>query len=201
MNTTQYDRRVEHYRTSANRAFGRGFAVGFISCAILVSAFIYGQREAYGSERPAPRHGIHAMSKSETMRDMAQRLGWPKHWRTWLRIGVCEQPKPGTDLYYIRTDRDRYRAIHWRNPGSRFPGGLGFTPLNWTQFRPPSALHLPTMNLATPTQQLWAAERIFQHYARLGGQRYGATVWECHDRIAMGEKFGWHGFNTDGTWR
>lgn len=201
MSTNHHDRRVEHYRTSANRSFSRGFAVGFIACAIIVALFLYGQRNAYGSTRPAPRYSIAAKHKPESIVAMAHRLHWPRGWRTWLRIGVCEQPKPGTDLYYIRTDMDRYRAIYWDNPGSRFPGGLGFTPLNWTQFRPPSARHLATMNLATPTQQLWAAEKIFRHYAAIGGQRYGATVWECHDRIAMGEKFGFHGFNADGSWR
>lgn len=198
-----HDRRIEYYRVERNRSFNRGFAIGFVSCAIMVAAFLYGQREAYGSERPAPRHGIVMRGKPESMRHMAHRLGWDKtspHWRTWLRIGVCEQARPGSDLYFIRTDRDRFNAIYWENPGSAFPGGLGFRPYTWLEFRPPSARHLDRMNLASPTQQLHAAERLYR-WAERTYPGAGQTAWECHDRIAMGEKFGWYGFNEDGSWR
>ena len=198
MSTNHHDRRVEYYRVEKNRSFSRGFFVGFVSCAIIVSAFIYGQREAYGAEHPTPR--IVEQAKPESMPHMAKRLGWPEHWRTWLRIGVCEQPRPGTDLYLVRTDRDRYDAIYWENPGSSFPGGLGFRPYTWLEFRPPSARHIDRMNLASPTQQLHAAERLYR-WAEREFPGAGQTAWECHTRIAMGDKFGWYGFNKDGSWR
>ena len=150
------------------------------------------------NERPSPRARV--TTPQARIVAMAHRLHWPKGWRTYLRIGVCEQPKPGTDLYFIHNDMDRYRAIYWRNPGSSFPGGLGFRPASWLMFRPPSARRIPRMNLATPTQQLWAAERLYR-WAERTFPGAGQTAWECHTRIAMGDKFGWYGFNADGTWR
>lgn len=163
---SNYDRRVEHYRTSANRSFSRGFAVGFVSCAIIVSAFVYGQREAYGATRPAPR--------VET-RDVP--AGYPPHWRTWIRIGRCEQPS---------RDGGGWHGIAWHQAYNySFPGGMGFTRLNWTMFRPKSARHIELMSDATPVQQLWAAERIYQHFARNHSPRYAATVWDCHTVVGF----------------
>ena len=196
-----HDQRVAYYRKRNTHAWSRGFCIGFVSACILIAAFMYGERNAYGNERPAPRLGITLMSRHLSIVDIARQNHWPRHWRTWLRIGVCEQRKPSVDLSTVHTDADRYRAIYWTNPGNRFPGGLGFRPYNWLQFRPPSARHISTMNLATPKQQMWAAERIFQHFARIGGQGYGSTVWQCHTMISMGNTFGWYGFNADGSWR
>lgn len=170
-------RRAEHYRVAANRSFSRGFAVGFLACAILVAAFVYGQREAYGAARPAPRDAHTA----------AVPAGYPPHWRTWIEIGRCEQPS---------RDGSGWHGIAWKQTYNHsFPGGLGFTRLNWTQFRPHSARHIALMSDATPVQQLWAAERIYQHFARTHSTGYAATVWDCHENI------GWYGFNEDGSWR
>lgn len=172
MNSTEhYIRRAEHYRTSANRAFGRGFFVGFVSCAILVAAFIYGQRNAYGSEAPTPilvaktRPAATTAMSNPTLRiDMAKR---PPHWRTWVKIGRCEQPGRG------------WLGIAWHQTYNYgFPGGLGMTPLLWETFRRPSQRRVLSMASASPVEQLWAAER-FWRWAERTYPGYGWTGWDC----------------------
>lgn len=178
-------KRAEHYRTERNRAWSRGFCIGFVTACVIVALFLYGQREAYGATRPAPR-AAHALNVK----------GWPPHASTWLKIAACEQPKRGISWTDLKTDQQRFHAIAWHQTYNySFPGGLGFTRLNWTDFRPHSARHIALMSDATPAQQLWAAERIYQHFARQHGTGYAATVWDCHRII------GWYGFNADGSWR
>ncbi len=146
------------------------FVILVIACFLLALA---SPGWALSKTRPAPR---------EALRDHAT-IGYPPHWRTWIKIGRCEQPGNG-----------KY-GIAWRNTRNySYPGGMGFTKLNWISFRPVSAKRIPTMNLASIRQQLWAAERIYQHFARLHGTRYASSVWDCRDNI------GWYGFNADGSW-
>lgn len=187
-----HDKRVAYYRERNTHAWSRGFCIGFITACIIVALFLYGQREAYGSTRPAPRHGIVAMSNEPHGIDTA---GWPPHWRTWLRIGMCEQPKRGISWMDVDTDVERFRSIAWHQTYNHsFAGGLGFTAQNWRDFRPHSARHIERMSDATPKQQLWAAERLYR-WAERTYPGAGQTAWDCHRII------GWYGFNKDGSWR
>lgn len=120
---------------------------------------------------------------------------WPRMWRTLLRIGMCEQPKRGVSWHDVRTDWDRFHAIAWhQNYNAGFPGGMGMTITNWLDFRPPSAKHIPTANLATPKQQLWAAARLYA-WAEREYPGAGFTAWDCSRII------GFRGFNKDGSWK
>ena len=47
------------------------------------------------------------------------------------------------------------------------------------------------MSDATPLEQLWACERIYQFYTKIGGPRYGASVWDANKTI------GFYGFEPD----
>lgn len=106
----------------------------------------------------------------------------PPRWRTWIRIGQCEQPGNG------------WKGIAWTHdgPGVSFPGGLGFTLLLAEWYKPRDARG--RMSQWTPLQQLWAAERMFHAYEK-HGQGYAATLWDCSAVI------GFDGFNSDGSWR
>ena len=148
--------------------------------AIIVALLAF-VSSASANERPAPR----------------QIVLWRAvpHVSTWLQIGMCEQPKRGISWHDTTNDTQRYRSIDWHGGLPNYPGGLGFLKSNWTNFRPFSARHITLMSDATPVQQLQAAERIYQHFAAIGGSGYGATVWVCHQVI------GWYGFNADGSWR
>lgn len=167
------ERRIAYYRERSLNAWSRGFCVGFVTACIIVAVFLYGQRNAYGNERPAPRAAHHAVFPP---------AGVPPHWRTFLRIGMCEQPKPGYDWPDAKTDRQRWHRINWHSAGSRFPGGLGFTPLSWRIFRRHSDRDIPTMNLASPVAQLWAAERLWR-WAEKTYPGAGYTAWECSRHI------------------
>ena len=174
-----HDQRVAYYRERNTHAWSRGFCIGFVSACILIAAFMYGERNAYGNERPAPRHGITVMSRHLSIVDISRQNHWPRHWRTWLRIGMCEQPKRGISWHDVKTDKQRIRSIAWHQTyNSSFPGGLGLTRLNWTDFRPRSARHIDLMSNATPIQQLWAAERLWQ-WAERTYPGAGFTAWEC----------------------
>lgn len=176
MGITNNERRNQHYKERADRQFGRGFALGIVTTCVIVAAFIYGQREAYGAERPAPRHGIVAMSNQTRVIDTT---GFPPNWRTWLRIGMCEQPKRGISWHDVDTDAERLRSIAWRqNYNSGFPGGLGFTRESWRMFRPHSARNIESMDRATIAQQLWAAERLWR-WAEREYPTNGHSAWEC----------------------
>lgn len=178
MSTNHHDRRVEHHRVERQNAFGRGFMVGFVSCAILVAAFMYGQREAYANERPSPRAHV------------TKHTALPPHWRTWILVAKCEMPAWAVPGYYEGRNvdprvkrRNAWMGIAWNQTYSmKFPGGMGFTQLNWTTFRPRSARHIPLMSQATPVQQLWAAERIWR-WANVEYPGNGYTAWECAENI------------------
>lgn len=172
MNQNHYQRRSEHYRTERNRAWSRGFAVGFVTACIIVAAFMYGQREAYGATREAPR----VMSNPKANIDTK---AWPPNWRTWLRIGMCEQPKRGISWHDVDTDAERFASIAWHQTYNHsFVGGLGFTAQNWRDFRPRSARHIDRMSDATPAQQLWAAERLWR-WAEREFPTNGHSAWRC----------------------
>ena len=167
--------RDTYYKERADRMFGRGFALGVIVTCVIVAAFIYGQREAYGATRPAP--AARAMSHIVAGVDTAK---LPPTWRTLLRIGMCEQPKPGISWHDVDTDAERFRAINWKHdgPGVTFPGGLGLTTLNWTTFRPRSARNIARMSQASISQQLWAGHRLWA-WAERTYPGNGHTAWEC----------------------
>lgn len=152
-NTAHRARRLEHYKNREARAWTRGFAIGFTVAFILVVAWF------------AP-----ALASARTP--------MPPNYRAWLRIGMCEQPKPGISWHDVDTDAERIRAINWRGGLPNYPGGLGLTRLNWTTFRPPSAKHIALMSDASIQQQLWAAERLWR-WAERTYPGYGFTAWEC----------------------
>lgn len=161
-----YDRRREHHRTERNRAWSRGFCVGFITACVIVALFMYGQREAYGATREAPRATTAQKS-------------WPPNWRTWLRIGMCEQPKRGISWHDVNTDAERFASLAWHQTYNHgFPGAMGMTRQNWRDFRPHSARHIDLASNATPAQQLWAAERLWR-WAERTYPTNGHSAWEC----------------------
>lgn len=166
------NRRIAYYQNRNGNAWSKGFCIGFISACIIVAVFLYGQQNAYGNERPSP----HAMSSKHTKLDTA---GFPPHYRTWLRIGMCEQPKRGISWHDIKTDKQRVQSIAWKQTYNySFPGGMGMTRLNWDTFKPRSAKHIALMSDATVAQQLWAAENIWR-WAERTYPTNGHTAWEC----------------------
>ena len=151
-----YDRRVEHYRTERNRAWSRGFSVGFITACVIVALFMYGQREAHGAQ--------------------SQKL--PPHWQQWIKTFRAEQPAtlPGYT-------GNRWKGIAWEQTTNyTYKGGGGFTQSNWDQHKRPGQPKY--MSDASPLEQLWAAERIYRFYLRQSGShRYAATVWDANRNI------------------
>lgn len=178
------DTRDTYYKERADRMFSRGFAFGFVACAVIVCAFIYGQREAYGATRPAPVDRVMSSpaTRLATMSHFAAGIDTrrlPPHWRTWLRIGMCEQPKRGISWHDVDTDAERVQSIAWRqtyNPS--FPGGLGFTRDNWRTFRRPAQRSVELMSSAPIVEQLWAAERLWR-WAERTYPTNGHTAWDC----------------------
>jgi len=103
----------------------------------------------------------------------------PPHWKQWLQTCHAEQPKPGT-----YAGRGHWNNIWWHQTTNyTYPGGCGFTQLNWDDFKRPGQPKL--MSDATPLEQVWACERIYQHYARIGGPAYGASVWDANKTIGF----------------
>ena len=104
----------------------------------------------------------------------------PPHWKQWLQTCHAEQPKPGT-----YAGRGHWNNIWWTNRevNYTYPGGCGFTQLNWDEFKRPG--QPPLMSQASPLEQLWACERIYQHYAKIGGPAYGASVWDANKTIGF----------------
>lgn len=167
-NPTYRQRRQAHYRSKEHRAYMRGFCVGFLVALTIIAALLT-PALASAQTRPAPALRADAWPPA----------GVPPHYRTWLRIGMCEQPKRGISWLDVRTDRQRWRSIAWRQEYNwSFLGGLGLTRLNWETFRPRSARHIPLMSRATPVQQLWAAERLWR-WAERTYPGAGFTAWEC----------------------
>lgn len=77
---------------------------------------------------------------------------WP-YYRNWLNIARCET------------------GIRWDWNSGTYQGGLGFYRGSWDQFRP--AGYPTEAYLATPLQQMWVGELIFQ--------RYGLSGWGCRE--------------------
>jgi len=163
--------RENNHDQDKQKAWGWGFTIGVLAGALIVAVFVNGQT-ALGATRPAvaDRPAPHA-------------LVLPPNYRTWLRIGVCEQPKRGTDLANIKTDADRFKAIAWKqNYNYTYPGGQGFTRLNWTTFRLPRDRHIPLMSQASPASQMWASERLWR-WANRTYPGNGWTAWDCSSKI------------------
>lgn len=103
----------------------------------------------------------------------------PPHWKQWLQTCHAEQPKPGS-----YASRGHWNNIWWHQTVNyTYPGGCGFTQANWDAHKRPGQPKL--MSDASPLEQLWACERIYQHYARIGGPAYGASVWDANATIGF----------------
>ena len=161
-------READRRKAREARIWDRGFIVGVIVALACILIGLYSASLAQGASRPAP--------SSVTT---AQAQAYPPHWRTWLRIGMCEQPKRGISWHDVKTDKQRIRSIAWKqNYNYSFPGGLGFTRQNWTDFRPHSARNIELMSDASIRQQLWAAERLWR-WAERTYPTNGHTAWVC----------------------
>ena len=161
-------REAERRKARENRIWDRGFIVGVFVAMICILIGLYSASLAQGASRPAP--SSHTATSAQA---------YPPHWRTWLRIGMCEQPKRGVSWIDVKTDKERIRSIAWHQTYNySFPGGVGFTRLNWTDFRPRSARHIALMSQATIAQQLWAAERLWR-WAERTYPGAGFTAWDC----------------------
>ena len=107
---------------------------------------------------------MHARTLSEAR---VAKTKYPPFTPTWIKIAQCEQPGSG------------WRGIAWHQRHNySFPGGLGMTPLLWTQFRRQSQKSVRSMADASPVEQLWAAYR-FWRWAERTYPGYGFTGWEC----------------------
>jgi len=161
-------READRRKARENRIWDRGFIVGVIVTVTVMLIGLYSASLAQGASRPAP-----SAAKSIVTQ------GYPPHWRTWLRIGMCEQPKRGVSWHDVKTDKQRIRSIAWKqNYNYSFPGGLGLTRQNWDTFKPPSAKRIALMSDATVSQQLWAAERLWR-WAERTYPTNGHTAWVC----------------------
>lgn len=161
-------READRRKAREAKIWDRGFIVGVLVAVALILLGLYSASLAQGATRPAP---------SAVTSTAAQ--AYPPHWRTWLRIGMCEQPKRGIGWHDVTTDQQRIRSIAWKQTYNySFPGGLGFTRLNWDTFKPRSARNTELMSDATISQQLWAAERLWR-WAERTYPTNGHTAWVC----------------------
>ncbi len=165
-------READRRKAREARIWDRGFIVGVLVTVAVMLIGLYSASLAQGASRPAPR-----------VTTSTPAGGYPPHWRTWLRIGMCEQPKRGVSWHDVKTDKDRMRSIAWNQTYNySFPGGLGLTRQNWDTFKPPSAKRITLMSDATIAQQLWAAERLWR-WAERTYPTNGHTAWVCSDVI------------------
>jgi len=161
-------READRRKARENKIWDRGFIVGVLVAVACILIGLYSASLAEGATRPAPTKIPNTAAQA-----------YPPHWRTWLRIGMCEQPKRGISWHDVKTDKQRIRSIAWgQNYNYSFPGGLGFTRQNWDDFKPPSAKRIVLMSDATIAQQLWAAERLWR-WAERTYPGNGHTAWEC----------------------
>ena len=84
--------------------------------------------------------------------------GMPKNWKTWIRIGRCEQPGRGA------------WGIRWNHPGPRYQGGLGFYSGTWDGFKPRG--YPDNAGQATWRQQMNVANRV--------ARSVGFSAWGCN---------------------
>jgi hypothetical protein len=82
----------------------------------------------------------------------------PKNWKTWIRIGRCEQPGSGA------------WGIRWNHPGPRYQGGLGFFSGTWDSFKPRG--YPADAGQATWRQQMNVANRV--------ARAVGFSAWGCN---------------------
>ena len=161
-------REAERRKAREAKIWDRGFIVGVIVAVLCILIGLYSASLAQGATRPAP----HVATSSAFS-------GFPPHYRTWLRIGMCEQPKRGISWHDVKTDKQRIRSIAWKqNYNYSFAGGLGFTTQNWDDFKPYSARNIDRMSDANIAQQLWAAERLWR-WAERTYPTNGHTAWDC----------------------
>ena len=81
----------------------------------------------------------------------------PAHWRTWVRIGRCEQPGHGA------------WGIRWDHPGPTYQGGLGFYSGTWDGFKP----------RGYPADAGDASWRQQMRVANIVARRVGMSAWGC----------------------
>lgn len=117
------------------------------------------------AERPAPADAVKAL-RTEVL---------PANSRFFIAIGQCEQPAPADRQ---RTDGSWEPGfewgINWHHPGPTYPGGLGvYAPL-WTEDGIAGTDMAPSIQDATPVEQMIHAQRIIN--------RYGAYAWGCAGR-------------------
>jgi len=140
--------------------------------AIIVALLVV-VSSASANDRPAPRDALAPRASK------IDKTKLPPHWRQWLDTCHAEQPRPGT-----WAGRGTFANIWWHQTTNyTYVGGCGFTALNWSQFKRRG--QPATMDLASPLEQLWACERIYQHYAAIGGPAYGASVWDANRHIGF----------------
>lgn len=82
----------------------------------------------------------------------------PKNWKTWIRIGRCEQPGSGA------------WGIRWNHPGPRYQGGLGFYSGTWDSYKPRG--YPDNAGQATWRQQMIVANRV--------AASVGFSAWGCN---------------------
>jgi len=82
----------------------------------------------------------------------------PKNWKTWIRIGRCEQPGSGA------------WGIRWNHPGPRYQGGLGFYSGTWDGYKPRG--YPDNAGQATWRQQMNVANRV--------ARSVGFSAWGCN---------------------
>lgn len=163
-------READRRKAREARIWDRGFIIGVFVAIICILVGLYSVSIAEGASRPAP--SPHA----------AATMSLPPHYKQWLNTCHAEQPRPGT-----YAGRGTFANIWWHQTTNyTYVGGCGFTALNWSQFKRKG--QPATMNLASPLEQLWACERIYNHFAKIGGPAYGASVWDANQTI------GFHGF-------
>jgi hypothetical protein len=172
-------REAERRKARESRIWDRGFIVGVVVSVALILIGLYSASLAQGATRPAPR------AAHQTTANVL-----PPHWRQWLDTCHAEQPRPGT-----YAGRGRWNNIWWhQTTNSTYKGGCGFTQQNWDEHKRRGQPRY--MSDASPLEQLWACERIYSHYARIGGPAYGASVWDANDAIGF---YGFEPVRTLGT--
>jgi hypothetical protein len=160
-------READRCKARENKIWDRGFIVGVLVAVACILIGLYSASLAEGATRPAPRAEDHA----------AKVL--PPHWRQWLDTCHAEQPRPGT-----YAGRGSFKNIWWHQTTNyTYKGGCGFTQENWDAHKRKGQPRY--MSDASPLEQLWACERIYQHYAKIGGAAYGASVWDANDTIGF----------------
>jgi len=168
-------REAERRKARENKIWDRGFIIGVLVAVACILIGLYSANLADGSTRPAP-HVLHSAIAKKTL---------PPHYKQWLDTCHAEQPRPGT-----YAGRGNWNNIWWHQTKNyTYKGGCGFTQLNWDQFKRKGQPRY--MSQASPLEQLWACERIYQHYAKIGGPAYGASVWDANKHI------GFYGFPTE----